>query len=73
MKNIPCPDEETIACFIENRLPEGERREVEEYLEECTRCKEILEMALKIWRKENKGEVLEAPKDLIKKIKDLIK
>ena len=29
-----CPDEETMSCFVENRLPEDERKEVEEHLEE---------------------------------------
>lgn len=30
-----CPDEETMACFVEERLPEGEKREAEEHNEEC--------------------------------------
>jgi len=74
MKNIPCPDEETIACFVENCLPEGERREVEEHIEECERCKEIVWITEKVWAKEKKGKfLLEVPKDLIKKTKDLMK
>jgi hypothetical protein len=68
-----CPDEETIACFIENRLPEGERREIEIHLEECKWCKEIVWLTEKVWAKERNGEILEVPEDLIKKAKNLLR
>ncbi|MCM8781901.1 MAG: zf-HC2 domain-containing protein [Candidatus Omnitrophica bacterium] len=72
MENF-CPDEETLACFIEGRLPEGEKREIERHLEECSRCKEIVRITQLIKANENKGEILEVPQDLIKKIRKMIR
>lgn len=67
-----CPDEGTMACFVENRLPEGERRELEAHLEECDLCREIVWITEKIWAKEKNGEGLDVPKNLIERVKGLV-
>lgn len=67
-----CPDEEAMACFVEERLPEGEKREVEEHIEECKWCREIVWLTEEVWKREKNGEVLEVPKDLVERVKGLV-
>ena len=67
-----CPDEETMACFVEGRLPEGERREVEEHLEECAFCREMVWVTQEVWKKEKNGEVLEVPKELKERMRGMV-
>lgn len=68
-----CPDEEMMVCFVENRLPEGERRELEAHLEDCDFCREVVRITEEVWAKEKNGATLEVPKDLIERVKGLVK
>ena len=68
-----CPDEQTMACFIERRLPEGERREIEKHIEECAWCREIVLVTEIAWSKGKNGSLLKVPKDLVERIKALVK
>lgn len=68
-----CPDEETMTCFVENRLPEGERREIEAHFEECDFCREVVRIIEEVWSKEKNNATLEVPKDLVERVKGLVK
>ena len=49
-----CPDEETMACYIDGLLSKEEAEEVDKHLVICDRCKEIVEVTRKIKEKEEK-------------------
>ena len=67
-----CPNEEDMVCFLEDRLPEGERRELERHIEACARCKEIVKLSHMIIAKEQKGELIEqVPEGLMKWVQDM--
>lgn len=67
-ENLPCPDEEMLACFSEGRLSKEDCKAMQEHLLRCERCAETLSLYnLKI---EAKRAV---PEFLIEKAKDLIK
>ncbi len=40
-RSTACPDPETLAAFIDRRLPDAERRRVSEHLSECPDCYDI--------------------------------
>ncbi|MBM3245795.1 MAG: hypothetical protein FJZ13_00490 [Candidatus Omnitrophica bacterium] len=42
------PDEESMACFLENRLPAPEAERIKAHLVACDSCAELLELQLKV-------------------------
>lgn len=48
VNNTPCPDDETLACYVDDLLPIGERQEVDKHLTTCDRCKEAVEISKRI-------------------------
>ncbi len=64
----PHPDEETFACFLEDRLPEEERKGIIRHLLECQRCAEVLEMQLRIKFPEDK----DVPPELLGEVRRVI-
>jgi hypothetical protein len=44
----PCPDEETLACFVDDLLNREERDNIIEHLLRCDRCTEKVLLAIKI-------------------------
>ena len=68
-----CPNEEDIACFVEGRLPEGERREIEEHLEGCSWCREIILVTEAVYRNEKNDGLKDVPKDLLERVRALIR
>ncbi len=62
------PDEETLACFLENRLSEAENEGVRQHLISCDRCAEVVILQAKLkteTTKEVPGELLERVKELV--------
>jgi len=47
----PCPNEETMACYIDGLLPKEEKEQVEKHIQACDRCKEIAEVTKKITKR----------------------
>ncbi len=45
---MTCPDEETMACYIDDLLSKEETKRVEKHIQACDRCKEIVEVTRKI-------------------------
>lgn len=62
------PDEETMACFLENRLSQEEARQIKAHLVSCDSCAEGLAVQLKL--KASKAN--KVPEDLIARLKDLV-
>lgn len=60
-----CPDEETMACYVEELLELGEKEWIERHFAQCQRCREIVEVTKMVWRNEKNGEVLEVPRELV--------
>lgn len=50
----PCPNEETMACYIDGLLSKEEIEEVDKHLAICDRCSEIVEVTRKIKEKDGK-------------------
>lgn len=38
----PCPDEETMACFVEGLLNKKEQERLQDHLIKCDKCMEIV-------------------------------
>lgn len=62
-----CPDEETLACFLEGRLGQRESQEVEQHLIACCRCAETLAIQAKL-----EGREAPLPAGLLQPAKDLV-
>jgi hypothetical protein len=62
------PDEETFACFVENRLTPEENEQVKAHVLSCQRCSEILTACLKM-STEKESDI---PPGLIEKTKNLL-
>lgn len=62
------PSEEIMACFVEGRLSSEETEQIKRHIIGCEACAEIYTIQLKL---ENKNE-LEAPEDLISKLKSFV-
>lgn len=62
------PDEETMVCFLENRLSQEESEGAKLHLAKCQRCSEILVAQIKL------GNLKEGPvpEDLLIKAKELV-
>jgi hypothetical protein len=61
-----CPDEETLALFLDGRLSEKENRELKRHFIECDKCLEVIALAGK------KAEDIPLPEELIKRAKNMI-
>ncbi|MFH1338855.1 MAG: hypothetical protein ABIH40_03325 [Candidatus Omnitrophota bacterium] len=48
--NESCPDEETLACFIDRRLDKKEDEKIMPHLISCPKCSEIVLLAMKMIR-----------------------
>ena len=57
-----CPDEETIAAYIEGLLPEHERPRMEAHLSECDTCLDELNLTTSIVRGGNRFDTDMVPK-----------
>ncbi len=44
----PCPDEETMVCYIDDLLSKDEIEQVEKHIQACDRGNEIVEVTRKI-------------------------
>ncbi len=64
----PHPDEETLLCFLENRLSAEEAREVEEHLLACDRCAEIMAVQMRLEPEETR----DVPAELLTRVKNLV-
>lgn len=62
------PDEETLVCFIEGRLPARESRHLEEHLLGCARCIELLAAQISL---EPQPE-LNLPRELLERMRSLV-
>jgi hypothetical protein len=62
------PDEETLACFLENRLSRQESESLKTHLINCDACAEKVAMQLKILADENR----DAPAELIQAAKGIM-
>jgi hypothetical protein len=62
------PDEETLACFFDNRLPEEENGRLRQHLLSCDKCMEafILNFTAK------STEIKNVPEELINRVKKLL-
>jgi len=63
------PDEEDIACFLENKLSVQECEIIQAHLINCDRCAEIVAVQLEL----NPGKMQEVPAQLMARVKDLVK
>jgi hypothetical protein len=64
----PHPDEQAIACFLENRLSKNESESIKMHLINCDICAERVAMQLKLKPEEDK----EVPGGLIAAVRDLV-
>jgi len=64
----PHPDEETIACFLENKLSAQDSERIKMHLISCDSCAEVVSVQLKLKTIETK----EIPEDLLMRVKDLV-
>lgn len=62
------PDEEALACFLEDRLPKAERLLIERHLVSCNFCAEYIGTQLKM----ESGLTNELPAILLEKVKKLV-
>jgi len=62
------PDEEEIACFLENKLSAQDSKHIKMHLISCARCAEVVSVQLKLKTIETK----EIPEDLLMRVKDLV-
>lgn len=63
------PDEEALACFLENKLSAQESESIEEHLTGCDACAEILAVSIKAGLKV--GLEKNVPEELARRVKDL--
>ncbi len=61
------PDEEDIACFLENKLSDQECETVKNHLIHCDRCAEIVAIQLAL----KPARALDVPRQLVARVKDL--
>lgn len=65
----PHPDEETLVCFLENKLSGQEYERIKTHLVSCDRCSEIVATQLKL----KTIEIKELPQELLTRVKELVK
>jgi len=59
------PNEETVACLVEGRLPEKEQKAVLSHIVTCIRCSE----AVDLYFKTDQSQPLEVPQELLMRLK----
>ncbi|MFX0200118.1 MAG: DUF4384 domain-containing protein [Candidatus Hodarchaeota archaeon] len=70
-EHLSCPDEETLVCYLEDRLDDKERDEVESHLASCSNCcDQVIAMNRFIHAEEEAPQVSEKA---IKEAMDLVK
>jgi hypothetical protein len=62
--NKPCPDEEKLLDYLEGRLPEEGRFEVEEHLSDCQTCLDALVVTAGMIRDEGRLELDPVPAEV---------
>lgn len=67
-----CPDEETLACFVDGLLAGKELKEFNAHLEKCNCCREVIELTQAILRREKNSQALDVPEGLLSRVKSLI-
>jgi hypothetical protein len=63
---ITCPDEERLADYLELRLSDDERAEIEEHLSECERCLEVFFVARNLTWHEDRPTMDSVPSEVTK-------
>jgi hypothetical protein len=61
-----CPEDETLACFLEGRLPEKESRQLKKHLIGCDKCLELIVLI------SQEVPEMPLPQELIERAKDLV-
>lgn len=61
------PDEETLVCFLEGRLPKEENDRIRAHLISCDSCAEAVSLNLEL----KPAEIKEVPLELLGRVKDL--
>lgn len=63
------PDEETLVCFLENRLSQQDCEGIKEHLINCARCAELIAIQMKL----KSTEIKDVPQELLNRVKGLVK
>lgn len=69
--NKKCPDDETIACYIDGLLSSKEKALFENHLRSCVECCQMIEIQKKVALLQNKEEFMEVPSYLVVSAKSL--
>lgn len=67
-KEMAHPYEESLVCFLENKLPSGEAESIKEHLIICDSCAEVAAMHIKL----KPDEAKDIPEVLLRRAKDLV-
>jgi DNA-directed RNA polymerase beta' subunit len=62
------PDEETLACFLENRLTSQEKEDIKAHLVSCDSCVEIVAIQMQLYVDSQK----EVPDEIIARVKNIV-
>lgn len=62
------PDEETLVCFLENRLSPEQSHSIKEHLISCDGCAQVFALQLKL----EPTEVKVVPQELVARVKNLV-
>jgi hypothetical protein len=62
------PDEETLACFLESKLPPDESERVKSHLVSCEQCSDALAIILKT----SQEELREVPEELLARVRQVL-
>mgnify|MGYP001607286982 FL=1 len=68
-----CPDEETLACFLEDRLPSQESQQLKDHIITCEQCQEIIRLVSAGATEKNEPVLLEIILAFKDKVIDLIR
>lgn len=68
-----CPDEETLACFLEGRLPSQESQQLKDHIITCVQCQEIIRLVNAGATEKNEPVLLEIILAFKDKVIDLIR
>ncbi len=64
----PHPDEESMVCFLEGKLPREENERIKAHLTSCESCSEVFAVQLRL----KPAPLKEAPEELIERAKNLV-
>jgi|GEM_PF-1042754 len=68
----PCPDEETLVDYIEGRLSEEDRSQVEEHLSDCPICLESFVVTQSMLRERDRFESVAVPTEVTETAVNLV-